>query len=98
MANVAAIPAGERPVLDELGVYDDFDEDVEQGNDLKLLELVVADLAQLLVKSLGISDLQQVLPHGVEFVVSQTCAPAHPVLNTTSCASTAFLEGGMAQR
>src|SRR5262249_41802145 len=68
-ANVAATPAGERPVRNDLGVYHHFDEDVEQGNSLKLLELVVADLAQLFVKSLGVSDLQQVPPHAVDGVV-----------------------------
>src|SRR5215475_3310882 len=68
MANVTPVPAGERPVRDELGIGHHFDEDIKKGNGLKLLELVVADLAQLLVKSLGVSDLQQVLPHGIEFV------------------------------
>src|SRR5207244_12242839 len=68
VTNIAAVPAGERPVLDEVGVHHYFDEDIEQGNSLKLLKLIVADLAQLLVKSLGVSELQQVLPHGIEFV------------------------------
>src|SRR5262249_48596225 len=68
VTNITAVPARERPILDDFGIDHYFDEDVEQRNSLKLLELVVADLAQLVVKSLGVSDLQQVLPHGVEFV------------------------------
>jgi len=43
--HVAPIPAGERPVLDDLGIHHDFDGHVEERNDLKVVKLVVADLA-----------------------------------------------------
>src|SRR5437763_1946470 len=68
VTNSTTFPAGEWPIRDDLGVRHNFDEDIEQGNGLKLLELVVADLAQLFVKSLEVSDLEQVLPHRVEFI------------------------------
>src|SRR5262249_34889829 len=69
MPHVATVPAGERPVIDDLGVHHHLDVHVEERNDLKAFKLIVADLAQLLVIRLGVSDLQQVFPHLVDRIV-----------------------------
>src|SRR5881409_1302503 len=63
VAHVPTVPAGKRPVLDDLGIHHHLDVHVEEGNNLKVVKLIVADLAQLLVKSLGVGHLQQVFPH-----------------------------------
>src|SRR6266446_10864908 len=68
VADVAPIPAREGPVRDDLGVHDDLDEGVEQGDGLEAFELVVADLAQLGVSGLAIGDLQEVFPHLVDLI------------------------------
>ena len=68
MADVAPVPARKWPVPDDLGIHDDLDEHVEQGNRLEVFELVVADLAQLGISGLGIGDLQEVLPHLVDLI------------------------------
>jgi hypothetical protein len=47
MAQIAAVPPGEGPVGYDLGIHYDFDEHIEQGNAFELLELIVADFAQL---------------------------------------------------
>src|SRR5262249_14617082 len=72
--HVTPVPAGERPVFDDLGVRHHLDVHVEEGNDLKVVKLVVADLAQLLVKRLGIRYLQQVFPHFVDRIVLKPVA------------------------
>src|SRR5215471_16256507 len=64
--HVAPIPAGERPVLDDLGIHHDLNGHIKERNDLKVVKLVVANLAQLLVIRLGVRDLQQVCPHLVD--------------------------------
>src|SRR5215510_4248006 len=69
MPHVATVPAGERPVLDDLGIHHDFDGHVEERNDLKVVKLVIADLAQLRVIRLGVRALQQVFPHLVDRIV-----------------------------
>src|SRR6267142_2569661 len=78
VADVAPIPARERPVRDDLRVHDDLDEHVEEGDGLEVFKLVVADLAQLSIPSLPIGDLQEVFPHLVDLVglkdVSDTLA------------------------
>src|SRR2546428_5285273 len=63
VADVAAVPAGEGPVVDDLGVHDHLDAHIEEGHDLKILELIVADLAQLRVPGHWVSDLHELLPH-----------------------------------
>src|SRR5438093_4511587 len=68
VADVAPIPAGKGPVRDDLGVHDDLDEDVEQGNRLEVFELVVADLAQLGIPGLRVGDLQELFPHLVDLI------------------------------
>ena len=47
VANIATIPARERPIMNDLGIHHHFDAHIEEGYDLELLKLVVADLAQL---------------------------------------------------
>src|SRR6266511_5751095 len=69
VADVPAIPAGEGPVIDDLGVHHDLDVHVEERDDLEVLELVVADPAQLRIVRLWIGDLQQLFPHAVDRVV-----------------------------
>src|SRR6266567_6162579 len=46
VANVATIPARERPILNDPGVHHHLDVHIEEGHDLEILELIVADLAQ----------------------------------------------------
>src|SRR5262245_47862056 len=60
VANIATVPAGERPVLDDLRIHYHLDVYVKEGNNLKVFKLVVADLTQLFVIRLGVSDLQQI--------------------------------------
>src|SRR6266508_409649 len=82
VADVPAVPAGEGPVIDDLGVHHDLDVHVEERDDLEVLELVVADPAQLRIVRLWIGDLQQLFPHAVDRVVfcasyafgSETCS------------------------
>jgi hypothetical protein len=45
MAQVTAIPTGEGPVFHDLGIHHHLDEDIEEGDALELLELIVTDLA-----------------------------------------------------
>src|SRR5262245_10718052 len=45
VADVAAIPAREWPIGDDPGIRDHLDEDVEEGDRLEALALVIADLA-----------------------------------------------------
>ena len=45
VANIATIPARERPIIHDLGIHHHFDAHIEEGYDLELLKLVVADLA-----------------------------------------------------
>ena len=45
VANIATIPARERPVMNDLRIHHYFDAHIEEGYDLELLKLVVADLA-----------------------------------------------------
>src|SRR5215475_6366025 len=66
--HVPTVPAGERPVIDDLGIHHDLDIHIEERNDLKIFKLIVAKLAQLLVISLRVGDLQQVFPHLVNFI------------------------------
>jgi hypothetical protein len=45
VSDVAAIPPGKGPISNDLGVHDDLDEHIEERDDLKILKLVVANLA-----------------------------------------------------
>lgn len=40
VADVATVPAGERPVLDDLGVHYHLDEHLKEGDNLELLKLI----------------------------------------------------------
>ena len=53
---------------DDLGVHDHLNEHIEERDDLELLELVVADLAQLGLALRRVGHLQQVFPHLVDLI------------------------------
>src|SRR5688500_10702861 len=69
MANITAVPSREGPIRYDLGIHQHFNEHIEEGDDLEVLNLVVADLAQLGVAFLWINDLEKLLPHGIDSVV-----------------------------
>jgi hypothetical protein len=62
VADVAAIPPGEGPVIDDFGVHDHLDPHLEEGEALALLERLGADLTPRRVPSRRVCPLHQVLP------------------------------------
>ena len=45
VADIATVPARERPICNDLGIYHRLDVYIEEKHDLEILELIVPDLA-----------------------------------------------------
>jgi hypothetical protein len=58
VAQVPAIPAGEGPVHDDLGVHHYLDGHTEERDGLKILKLIVADLAEWLIVRFRVRSLE----------------------------------------
>ena len=57
MADITSIPPWKAPVLHDLRIHEDFDPHLKQRDRFKMVKFIVADLAELRIHRLRVSDL-----------------------------------------